>query len=73
MKQTHAEPPTAKATEPRLSPLTDLVLRTGAVVLLIAGVIIGFSRPIAIVLVAIGVLLLVLDQGLRYWPRKPAH
>ncbi len=73
MKQTDTKAPAAKATDTRLATITDLVLRMGAIVLLIAGVIIGFSHPIAIVLAAIGVLLLVLDQSLKYWPRKPAH
>jgi hypothetical protein len=54
-------------------------LRTIAVVLLIAGVVIGFGKPLAIALAALGVVLVVLRQVLivrpvfRRRPGKPAH
>ena len=73
MSQTDSKPPDAKPTGTRVPPLADVGLRMGAIVFLIAGVITGFSHPIAIVLAAIGVLLLVLDQSLKNWPRKPAR
>ena len=73
MKQPDTKPRDSGSSDRRLTPLADVGLRMGAVVLLIAGVIIGFSRPIAIVLVAIGMLLLIVHQSLKHWPRKPAH
>ena len=64
----------APATDrPRLSPMADVALRMVAVVLVIAGAVIGFGKPIAIVLVAVGLLLLILDQTLKHLPRRPAH
>lgn len=65
-----ADLPTAR---PRLSSGADLVLRWGAVALLLGGVVIGFGRPLSIALVAAGVLLLILDQTLKHIPRKPVH
>ncbi len=64
----------APATDrPRLSPMADVALRMVAVVLVIAGAVIGFGKPIAIVLVAVGLLILILDQTLKHLPRRPAH
>jgi hypothetical protein len=59
--------------QPRLSPVTDVTLRTAAVVLVIAGAAVGFGQPIAIALVAVGLLLLIIDQTLKHLPRRPAH
>jgi hypothetical protein len=59
--------------EPRLTPLADLGLRIAAVVLILAGAVIGFSNPIAIVLMAVGLVLLIIEQSLKNWPRRPAH
>jgi ABC-2 type transport system permease protein len=73
MKQTDTKKTELGNTQTRLTPLADVGLRMGAVVLLIAGVVIGFGRPIAIVLVAIGVLLLILHQSLKHLPRRPIH
>ncbi len=61
------------ATESRLPPLADVGLRMAAVALVLAGAIVGFSHVVAIVLVAVGLVLLVLEQSLKYWPRRPAH
>ena len=65
----------AKPTKPEARParLADLALRMTAVALVLAGAVIGFGEPIAIVLVAIGLLLLIVQQSLKNWPRKPAH
>ena len=65
----------AKPTKPEARParLADLTLRITAVALVLAGAVIGFGEPIAIVLVAIGLLLLIVQQSLKNWPRKPAH
>ena len=65
-----ADPSTA---ESRLTPLADVGLRIAAVVFILAGVVIGFSHPIAIVLVAVGLVLLIIEQSLKNWPRRPAH
>lgn len=64
----------AKPTKPEARParLADLALRMTAVALVLAGAVIGFGEPIAIVLVAIGLLLLIVQQSLKNWPRKPA-
>jgi hypothetical protein len=58
--------------ESRPIPLADLGLRMAAAVFVLAGAAIGFSHPLAIVLVAVGLLLLVLEQSLKHWPRRPA-
>ncbi len=59
--------------QPRLSPIADVALRMLAVALVIAGAVIGFGKPIAIVLVVVGLLLLILEQTLKHIPRRPAH
>ena len=59
--------------QPRLSPKADVALRLVAVVLVIAGAVVGFGKPIAIALVAAGLLLLIIDQTLKHLPRRPAH
>ena len=59
--------------QPRLSPTADLALRLIAVALVIAGALIGFGKPIAIALVAVGLLLLIIQQTLKHLPRRPAH
>ena len=59
--------------ESRLTPRADLGLRIAAVVLILAGAVIGFSHPIAIVLMAVGLVLLIIEQSLKTWPRRPAH
>ena len=57
----------------RLSPTADVALRMIAVVLVIAGAVVGFGEPISIALVAVGLLLLIIDQTLKHLPRRPAH
>jgi ABC-2 type transport system permease protein len=59
--------------QPRLSPTADIALRLIAVVLVIAGAVVGFGKPIAIALVAVGLLLLIIDQTLKHLPRRPVH
>jgi ABC-2 type transport system permease protein len=59
--------------EPRLSPTADIALRLTAVILVIAGVVVGLGKPVAIVLVAVGLLLLIIDQALKHRPRRPVH
>jgi ABC-2 type transport system permease protein len=59
--------------KPRLSSAADLALRMLAVVLLLAGAMIGFGKPVSIALVAGGLVLLILEQALKHLPRKPAH
>ena len=59
--------------QPRLSPKADLALRLIAVVLVIAGAVVGFGKPIAIALVAVGLLLLIIEQTLKHLPRRPVH
>jgi hypothetical protein len=73
MRKTRADKPALGADRSRLSPLADLALRVLAVVLIIAGAAIGFGKPVAIVLVAVGLLLLLLEQSRKHWPRKPIH
>ncbi|HZE07046.1 MAG TPA: ABC transporter permease [Solirubrobacteraceae bacterium] len=74
LRQPAGPPPSAKdGGEPRLSPVADVALRTSAVLLVVAGALIGFGRPIAVVLVVIGLLLLIIDQALKHLPRRPAH
>ncbi|HET8978087.1 MAG TPA: ABC transporter permease [Solirubrobacteraceae bacterium] len=58
---------------PRLSPAADIALRATAVLLVIAGAAIGLHRPVAVVLVVIGLLLLIIEQVLKHLPRRPAH
>ncbi len=58
---------------PRLSDAMDRALRMVAVVLVIGGAVLGFGKPIAIVLVAVGLLLIILEQTLKHLPRRPAH
>ena len=57
----------------RLSPRADWALRLIAAVLWIAGVVIGFGKPIGIALVVVGLLLFIIDQRLKHLPRGPAH
>ena len=59
--------------ESRLTPMADLGLRMAVAVLLLAGVVIGFSDLVAIVLVGVGLVLLIVEQTLKHWPHKPAH
>jgi hypothetical protein len=54
---------------PQLSPRTDAALRIFALALVIAGALIGFDRPVAIVLVAVGLLILALEQ--TFTPATP--
>jgi ABC-2 type transport system permease protein len=65
-----AEPDSA---QPRLTPKVDLALRMVGVALVLAGALIGFGKPVAIALVAVGLVLIILDQTLKYWPRRPVH
>ena len=59
--------------EPRLSSRAELALRVASVVIVLSGAVIGFRHPLAIVLVAVGLFLIGLDQSLRRWPRRPAE
>jgi hypothetical protein len=70
MTNTDANTPDDAASEPRLSPPMDLALRTLALVLVIAGAAIGLGEPAAITLVAVGLLLLVVEQTLKHLPRR---
>ena len=63
MTHTDANTATDAASEPRLSPPMDLALRMLALVLVIA----------AIALVAVGLLLLVVEQTLKHLPRRRPH
>ena len=63
----------ARSGRPRLSPRADVVLRLIAVVFVIAGAVVGFGKPIAIALVAIGLLLLIIDRTLKHRPHRPVH
>ena len=51
----------------------DLVVQWSAVALVIAGVLIGLSDPVAIALLALGLALIGLRQSRKHWPRRPAH
>ena len=61
------------ASEPRLSPPMDLALRMLALVLVIAGAAIGLGNMAAIALVAVGLLLLIVEQTLKHIPRRRPH
>ena len=58
---------------PRLTPFADRALRIVGLAMVLAGAVIGFGKPVSVMLVAAGALLLALDYGLKNWPRKPAH
>ena len=73
MKNADTDKAALATDQSRLSPMADVALRMLAVVLVIAGAVIGFGKPIAIVLVAVGLLLLILEQALKHLPRRPAH
>ena len=73
MTKTDATRADDAAREPRLSPPMDLALRMLALVLVIAGAAIGLSKPAAIALVAVGLLLLVVEQTLKHLPRRRPH
>ena len=72
---THTDVNTANdaASEPRLSPPMDLALRMLALALVIAGAAIGLGNTAAIALVAVGLLLLVVEQTLKHLPRRRPH
>lgn len=53
------------------APSAELALRIGAVVLVLAGAVIGFGRPVSIALVAVGLLLAVVAQRIKRPPRTP--
>ena len=71
----HADTEEARTrdTEPRLKPATDLALRIAALALIFGGLIMGLDQPVAIVILALGWALLILEQGVKRWPHKPAH
>jgi ABC-2 type transport system permease protein len=72
--KTSATPePTVSGDQPRLSSLADIAIRAVAIVFVIAGAIVGFGEPVAIVLTAVGLLLLLLARTLKHLPRRPAH
>jgi len=73
MKPADTEKAVLSTPKPRLTPFADHTLRVVSVAMVLAGAVIGFSKPVSIVLVAAGALLLALDYGLKNWPRKPAH
>ncbi len=73
---THAhqtQPPDTRTANPRQTDTTDRALRGAAIALLIASVLIGLSHIIAIALLALGLLLIALQQSRQHWPHKPAH
>ncbi len=57
----------------QLSRVADVALRTAAVLLLVAAALIGFGRPVAIALLAVGLLLLIIDQTLKHRWGRPVH
>jgi ABC-2 type transport system permease protein len=59
--------------KPRLSPRVEPALRAAGVVMVLVGAAIGFTKPVAIVLVALGGLLIALYYGLKRWPNTPAQ
>jgi hypothetical protein len=72
MTNTDANAPDDTASEPRLSTLVDLALRMVALALVIAGAAIGLGKPAAIALIALGLLLLIVEQTLKHLPgRRP--
>ncbi len=73
MKEADTEKQGLGTGQGRLSPIADVAMRMVAVVLVIAGAVIGFGKPIAIVLVVAGLLLLILEQTFKHLPRRPAH
>jgi hypothetical protein len=73
MSKQGAEEPGLGARQSRLPPLADLALRLLTVVLVITGAVIGFGEPVAIALVAVGLLLLGLEHSLKHRPGKPVH
>jgi hypothetical protein len=73
MSKTDTNKADLAASEPRVSPLLDLALRMLAVVLVIAGAAIGLGKPAAIMLVAVGLLLLIVEQTLKHLPRRRPH
>ena len=73
MTDTDANVADDAADEPRLSPPMDLALRMLALVLVIAGAAIGLGNTAAIALVAVGLLLLVVEQTLKHLPRRRPH
>jgi ABC-2 type transport system permease protein len=73
MKPENAQQSEPDSAKPRLTPRIELALRMVGVALVLAGALIGFGKPVAIVFVAVGLVLIILDQSLKYWPRRPAH
>lgn len=73
MHASNSRQPTLSTQEPRLAPIADLALRTTGAVMVLAGAAIGFGKPLSIVLVALGAVLIAVDYGLKHWPHKPAH
>lgn len=73
VKPAGTEPGGRGSRQPRLSRPADLALRTAGATVLLASAVIGFDKPASIVLVALGVLLIALDFGLKNWPRRPVH
>ena len=68
-----AEQEAGPPSQPRLSPRADTALRIGATVLLIAAVVVGVDKPIAVPLIAVATLLVIIDQTLKHLPRRPVH
>ena len=68
-----AEQEPGPPSQPRLSPRADKALRIGAAVLLIAAVVVGVDKPIAVPLIAVATLLVIIDQTLKHLPRRPVH
>ena len=73
MTDTDANTPDDAAGQPRLSPLVDLALRMLALALVIAGAAIGLGNTAAIALVAVGLLLLIVEQTLKHLLRRRPH
>ena len=59
---------------PRISHKADVALRVAGLALVIAGVVLtGFAHSIAIALIAIGFLVLIINETLRRLPPRPIH
>ena len=72
IKTTVTEQEGLSSGQPRLSPKADVALRAAGLALVIAGAVLtGFAHQIAIALIAIGFLVLIIDETLRRLPRRP--
>lgn len=73
METANTDKTAGDAGQGRLTAIADVALRAVAVVLVVAGAAIGFSKPVAVALVAVGLVLLIVEQALKHLPNKPVH